>query len=642
MMGQTAVRWLRAGALLLASCATASAIAQTGTMISRPVVQSTGTAQLNEALARLSANPQDVEALLDASNAALQLGDVEAAIGFLKRADLINPRNARVKTLMGSALLRNENPYDAIGYFDQAEAAGADAARIAGDRGLAFDLVGAQSAAQAFYKIAMATAPSEEVTRRYALSLAVSGDRRTADAVLSPLIQRQDPAAWRTRTFILAISGQQEEAISVANSMMPKQLADGIAPYLRYMPRLTAAQQIAAATFGKFPRAADIGRDDPRAARFAQIAPPRVPVTETPPALAVVTSTSGKDGSGKKDRKKSREQVRVVAVPAPVSQQPAVVTPPAANAQAAVSLATAPHAGVSQEGGTLSANPAPTSLASGASPVSGGSPVSAYRPSVSIPVVQSLPQAPVEAPAPVVRQAAAPLDEPPAEAMDFSAAFGDFRPPVEEKSTSVAAVDITRITPARALPKPAAPDVAPPTKVTTASNTTPARTSESASTRTSRGARPDGPSDVSRTPAASAKAADRSTARATTDRVTSRTQAGDAAKADAAKGSKADSRGKKAKEPANPSRIWVQLSTGGNREALPQDWRRLQRAAPDVLRGKRPYITAWRSNFRLLTGPFESEAAARAFVNQLRRADVSSFSWTSDAGQAVDPLSTGR
>lgn len=669
MMGLTAVRILRAGALLLASCATVSAVAQTGTVMSRPVVQPTGTAQLNEALARLSANPQDVGALLDASNAALQLGDVEAAIGFLTRADSISPRNARVKALMGSALLRNDNPYDAIGYFDQADAAGASASQIASDRGLAFDLVGAQVPAQAFYKIAMAGAPSEEVTRRYALSLAVSGDRRAADAILNPLIQRQDPAAWRTRTFILAISGQEEEAISVANAMMPKHLADAIAPYLRYMPRLTRAQQIAAATFGKFPRAADIGRDDPRAARFAQVAPPPIPVTQTPPALAVVTDSvpkdrAAKDRAGKKDRKNQRDAVRIVAVQPPAATEVAAAAPSLASAARPASPqapVTSPLALPSQPARPLAGPPTP----------SAASPVSAGVPSVAVPVVQPLPQvaAPATAPAsvPIVQQATAPVVEPPAEAVDFSAAFGNFRPPAEEQATAVAAVDITRITPARPAPKqaePVLPASQPKAAGSASSNQT--RANEPASVRSARGVRPDAPADVSRTPAATppttpaARSADRATARtgasvaaansrperAGSERAGSRTTTADAkaatAKAATAKDSKVSVRGKKAKEPANPSRIWVQLSTGSNRQALPQDWRRLQREAPDVLRGKKPYVTAWRSNFRLLTGPFESDAAARAFVNQLRRADVSSFSWSSDAGQAVDPLPTGR
>jgi hypothetical protein len=82
--------------------------------------------------------------------------------------------------------------------------------------------------------------------------------------------------------------------------------------------------------------------------------------------------------------------------------------------------------------------------------------------------------------------------------------------------------------------------------------------------------------------------------------------------------------------------------TGGSRDLLPTEWRRLVRQAPEALRARKAYVTPWRSNFRLLTGPFESEAAAQTFLNQLRRADVPAFLWTSAAGQAVDALPAGR
>ncbi len=50
---------------------------------------------------------------------------------------------------------------------------------------------------------------------------------------------------------------------------MPPSLASRIAPYLRYMPKLTKAQQAAAGVFGHFPDADAIGRDDPRIAEYA-------------------------------------------------------------------------------------------------------------------------------------------------------------------------------------------------------------------------------------------------------------------------------------------------------------------------------------------------------------------------------------
>ncbi|MET0252101.1 MAG: hypothetical protein ABW203_07985, partial [Novosphingobium sp.] len=237
---------------------------------SRPVIQaipSQASYQLNAALGRLAANPADTDALIAAGTAALELGDQEAALGFFAKADQLAPGNPRAKVALAGAMVRNDNPYDALRLFDEAERAGASVALLAGDRGLAYDLVGANSDAQRYYRQALAAAPSDEVVRRLALSLAISGDRKGFEAALAPQLQRQLPAAWRARAFALAILGSEAEAVAITNRTMPATLAQGIAPYLRYMPRLTPAQQAAAANFGHFPRAAQIGRDDPRAAR---------------------------------------------------------------------------------------------------------------------------------------------------------------------------------------------------------------------------------------------------------------------------------------------------------------------------------------------------------------------------------------
>ncbi len=62
-----------------------------------------------------------------------------------------------------------------------------------------------------------------------------------------------------------------------------------------------------------------------------------------------------------------------------------------------------------------------------------------------------------------------------------------------------------------------------------------------------------------------------------------------------------------------------------------------------VFRGKNPFVAAWGQTNRLLTGPFETEASANAFIAQLRRASVDgAFLWTSPAGQVVDALVAGK
>ena len=93
--------------------------------------------------------------------------------------------------------------------------------------------------------------------------------------------------------------------------------------------------------------------------------------------------------------------------------------------------------------------------------------------------------------------------------------------------------------------------------------------------------------------------------------------------------------------PSHPSRIWVQVATGRNKDALAFDWRKMAREAPEPFRGKKANVSASGQSNRLLAGPFPSEAAATAFIAQLRRANVNgAFVWTSPAGQVVDALPT--
>ena len=227
------------------------------------------TMALNAALARLGQNPRDLAALIDAGTAAMAIGDIDAAVGFFTRADQVSPGNPRVKAGLASALVSSGNPFDAIAMFAEAERSGGLDAKALLERGLAYDLVADNVSAQRHYRQAMALAPNDEAIRRLSLSLAIAGDRRGSEAAIKPWLDRQDKAAWRSRAFALAILNRPEEAIGIVKTTLPPDLANAISPYLRYMPRLTPAQQAAAANFGQFPRPSEIGQDDPRVAAFA-------------------------------------------------------------------------------------------------------------------------------------------------------------------------------------------------------------------------------------------------------------------------------------------------------------------------------------------------------------------------------------
>ena len=159
--------------MALAFGAASSVFAQTPSVAptTLPSVSSDPAALLSENLKALARDPYNVDALINAGLGALAVGDANAAFGFLARAEELSPSNARVKAGLGSALTMMEKSREALRLFDEASALGAPERDIASDRGLAHDLEGEGKKAQKDYLTALAAAPSDEVTRRLALSL---------------------------------------------------------------------------------------------------------------------------------------------------------------------------------------------------------------------------------------------------------------------------------------------------------------------------------------------------------------------------------------------------------------------------------------------------------------------------------------
>ncbi len=581
--------------------------------VSVPVVQALPNRdgeRLNDALGRLGRNPRDLTALIDAGNAALAMGDADAAIGFFQRADTLSPGNSRVKAGLAAGHVRREDPFTAIPLFAEAEKLAPLDAAAQLDRGLAYDLVGDNETAQRYYRAVLAVGQNDEARRRLGLSQAISGDRAGMDITLAPLLQKQDKAGWRTRAFALAILGKPEEAEAIAKQTLTPDLAVAMAAYLRYMPRLTASQQAAAANLGAFPRAADIGHDDPRVALYARprgtlasadkpLVPAGQPLgarpTETPAGTRPPRRGSTPPAPAPKPTPKPTPAV-AAAPPPEVQPSRAVSDPgptrvfatPAATPTASATLAAAapPKPAPAPTATTVvtiaAATPAPA--AAKPTPIPPIAPTPGFAaletgtttPSASFDLARTTPPAPSAA----LPVAAPPAAVPPASAASAAAppkrgtlaeVFADFEAPSREAAPSAGAVDIRTITPAK---PPAVPSAV--------------------RTGTGREATP------TRAGAAPAKPA----------------------------------------PPSHPSRIWIQLATGRDKSALGFDWRRLIREDADVFKGKKGFTSAFGQSNRLLTGPFESQAQANAYLAQLRKAGVTgAFVWTSPAGQVVDTLS---
>src|SRR3546814_18715584 len=118
-------------------------------------------------------------------------------------------------------MVHMENPTRALDYFGEAQLLGAPERLFLADRGLARDLLGQQDAAQRDYQLALSIAPSNELTRRYALSLGISGDADRAVQMLTPQLRPQERGAWRLRAMIIAMNGRAKDAADIVQETVP-------------------------------------------------------------------------------------------------------------------------------------------------------------------------------------------------------------------------------------------------------------------------------------------------------------------------------------------------------------------------------------------------------------------------------------
>ena len=319
-------RWLFAAGLLLPI----TAQAQFGAPA--PIVQpTTPSDRLAANLLILSQNPRDVIALTEAGRSAIAIGDGHAALAFFARAEELSPGDSRIKAGIGSALLLVDEPSEALKLYAEASSMGLPDREMVKDRGLAYDLLGDSRRAQRDYQLALRQSNDDEVTRRLALSLGISGDRDQGLKLLDPLLRKQDQAAWRARAFILAMNGNMKDAERIAGQVMPLGMADSLTPFLRRLASLNPAQRARAVNLGIMPdtgvRTAMVSTDTGFRPLDAGAAERMIPKE---PEVAAVIETNGKRVKPSKAPRRRPGQDEQVAVAAPPPNIP-VSVPAAAN-----------------------------------------------------------------------------------------------------------------------------------------------------------------------------------------------------------------------------------------------------------------------------------------------------------------------
>ena len=264
-----------------------------------------------EALARflrvLAHEPRDLDALMGAGKASLDIGDANAAVSFYARAEEIEPHNGRIKAGLGSAMVQLMQPRPALRFFEEAVQYGVPAVEIAADRGMAYALRGDSKHARADYELALASQPSDETTRRLAVTQAIDGDVPGAMATLDKLLRRQDKAAWRDRVFLLALGGDLAGAQRTANAMLPREQAAALQPFLDRLPKLRASQQAAAILLGQFP--ADGRQYSESELAAAAGSPPPLPPVQKSTIVSRRNDAGDEEGDGVPDEDRAQRPI---------------------------------------------------------------------------------------------------------------------------------------------------------------------------------------------------------------------------------------------------------------------------------------------------------------------------------------------
>lgn len=579
----------------------------------------------------LAANPGDLRALIGAGEASAKLGDGAAAMQFFSRADKIDPRNPRVAAGRGRALVAMERPGEALKYFAEAERLGLSPAEYAGDRGLAYDLMGYPANAQADYRLALSRGADDEITRRLALSLGISGKREEAARLLDTMLRANDRQAWRVQAMVVAMDGDFATADRIAASMMPG-FGPNLAPFFRRLPALSPGDRAFAGHFGQLQRTPQRMADASMAPAIG--AAPASPTMladagdvrreaerqpDTRPTRARERTQLADNRSSRRSQRNQQSAVRAAVVTDardPVQMaavQPAPVptpTPPARQSSAALAqlASVAPTSASTPPGAMVQAVPSASAPGVTLAAADNDGPVGA-RLSTSPQGVLSLSR---------------PAQNPVASALTAAASAPESTPPAQPGFGTAAAPVATVTAPATARSESEDDVLArimrgisvPGSELGVAPmpGTAPAMGTES-------------PIAAAPEPAPVEKAETPPPAK-TVEKPAAKPAAKPAPKPAA----------KKPAAPADPARHWVQVAGGARAADLYKDWDRLAKQSPAAFKGKQGWTTPLRATNRLLAGPFKTPAEAQNFVNAIAKDGISAFAWESEQGQKIEQL----
>jgi Flp pilus assembly protein TadD len=85
-------------------------------------------------------------------------------------------------------------------------------------------------------------------------------------------------------------------------------------------------------------------------------------------------------------------------------------------------------------------------------------------------------------------------------------------------------------------------------------------------------------------------------------------------------------------------KLWLQLASGADVDALSARFRRLKSSNPDLFQGITPYVSRSADGARLLVGPFRGRSDATIFAEDLQTIGIEPMQWTNSQADRIAPL----
>ena len=89
-----------------------------------------------------------------------------------------------------------------------------------------------------------------------------------------------------------------------------------------------------------------------------------------------------------------------------------------------------------------------------------------------------------------------------------------------------------------------------------------------------------------------------------------------------------------------PHKIWLQLASGPDAQALPSQFRRIRSHNRELFDGITGYVATGSDRARLVIGPFRGKSDAQIFADDLESVGIDAFSWSNSESDRIVPLGT--